>query len=127
MTKILIVDDQPQLRRLLRETLADFDCDLAEAADAEAAWKSAVRRPPDIVLLDIMLPGHEDGLQLCARLKADPRTAHAKVVLVSARGHRNDMRIGLDAGADDYLLKPFSPLRLLAVVQKLAADLQTAP
>ncbi|MDP4301775.1 response regulator transcription factor [Leptothrix discophora] len=118
--KILIVEDQADLRQLMQMTLGLDDHELHEAADAQAGWDAALAQRPDLVLLDIMMPGTMDGLDLCRRLKADPRTAAMKVVLVSARGHRNDMQIGLDAGADDYLLKPYSPLRLVEVVEAMA-------
>lgn len=119
--KILIVDDQTQLRQLMRMTLTPEGHQVLEAGDAETAWSVALAEQPALVLLDIMLPGDTDGLELCRRLKADARTAALKVVLVSARGHRNDVQIGRDAGADDYLLKPFQPLRLLELVDQLEA------
>lgn len=122
MKHILIVEDQPEIRHLVRMTLDAPDYQLSEAADAEAAWSAALQTPPDLVLLDIMMPGPLDGLQLCQRLKTDARTGGAKVVLVSARGHRNDIDIGRRSGADDYLVKPFSPARLLEVVEQLLAD-----
>jgi DNA-binding response OmpR family regulator len=118
--KILIVEDQADLRKLMQMTLELDDHELHEAGDAESGWDVALAVLPDLVLLDIMMPGTIDGLDLCRRLKADPRTARTKVVLVSARGHRNDMQIGLDAGADDYLLKPYSPMRLIEVVAAMA-------
>jgi len=121
MTQILVVEDQPELRKLMRMTLAQVDCDIAEAVDGASGWDQALRVRPDVVLLDIMMPGDLDGLELCRRIKADDRTRAAKVVLVSARGHRNDMSIGREAGADDYLLKPFSPSRLVEVIQRLSA------
>lgn len=129
MKKILIVEDQADIRNLLRMTLADEPFELSEAEDAARGWLAALQVQPDLVLLDIMLPGEQDGLQLCQRLKADPRTRHARVLLVSARGHRNDVEIGRRAGADDYLMKPFSPARLLQVVQQLAsgADASSQP
>jgi len=123
--KILIVEDQADLRKLMQMTLGLDDHELHEAPDAQAGWDAALVHQPDLVLLDIMMPGTMDGLDLCRRLKADPRTARTKVVLVSARGHRNDMQIGLDAGADDYLLKPYSPMRLLDVVSAMAAIAQS--
>ncbi len=119
--KILIVEDQADLRKLMQMTLGLDDHELHEAPDAHAGWDAALALRPDLVLLDIMMPGTMDGLDLCRRLKADPRTAGSKVVLVSARGHRNDMAIGMDAGADDYLLKPYSPMRLLDMVSAMAA------
>ena len=121
MKKILIVEDAPEIRKLVRLTLGRPDRSITEAVDGASGWQAALRLQPDIVLLDIMMPGDPDGLQLCQRIKSDPQTCHAKVVLVSARGHRNDMVIGRQAGADDYLLKPFSPLRLVEVVEALSA------
>jgi len=118
--KILIVEDQADLRKLMQMTLGLEDHELHEAGDAHAGWELALAVLPDLVLLDIMMPGKMDGLDLCRMLKADPRTRHCKVILVSARGHRNDMQIGLDAGADDYLLKPYSPMRLLEVVATMS-------
>lgn len=120
MEKILIVEDQSEIRKLLRLTLRADDREIVEAIDGASGWDTALQIRPDIVLLDIMLPGDLDGLQLCRRIKSHAQTCHAKVVLVSARGHRNDMAIGRDAGADDYLLKPFSPQRLLDVVQSFS-------
>ena len=116
MKQILIVEDQPDIRKLLRMTLGREDRLISEAADGASGWQAVVRLRPDVVLLDIMMPGDPDGLQLCERIKSDESTRHAKVVLVSARGHRNDLLIGKQAGADDYLIKPFSPQRLADVV-----------
>ena len=121
MKKILIVEGQAEIRKLLRLTLGSAQRQLTEAVDGASGWEAVLRDRPDIVLLDIMMPGDPDGLQLRQRIKSDPQTAHAKVVLVSARGHRNDVVIGRQAGADDYLLKPFSPQRLVEVVEALGA------
>jgi DNA-binding response OmpR family regulator len=96
--------------------------ELTEAVDGASGWDAALRVRPDFVLLDIMMPGEPDGLQLCRRIKADALTRAAKVVLISARGHRNDMAIGREAGADDYLLKPFSPQRLIEVIRALSTQ-----
>ena len=120
MTTILIVEDQPDIRKLGRLTLDRADREITEATDGESAWAAIQAKCPDIVLLDIMMPGQPDGLQLCERIKGDQATCRAKVVLVSARGHRNDMVIGRQAGADEYILKPFSPSRLAEVVQALS-------
>lgn len=118
--KILIVEDQADLRQLMRLTLVQDEHEVHEAVDAASGWQALLDLRPELALLDIMMPGEIDGLELCRRIRADPRTRAMKVVLVSARGHRNDMVTGLDAGADDYLLKPFSPLRLLEIVEQLA-------
>ena len=119
MKKILIFEDQPELRLLVRATLEDEDVEIWECANADEGWLEAVRLSPDLIVLDIMMPGSMDGLQLCRRLKSTAATQRARVVLMSARGHRNDMLIGKDAGADDYLMKPFSPARLRDVVTQL--------
>lgn len=119
MEKILIIEDHAEIRLLIRATLDEEHREISEAADAASGWDAALQIRPDIVLLDIMMPGSMDGLELCRRLKTDARTSQAKVVLVSARGHRNDVSIGLDAGADDYILKPFSPERLAQTVRTL--------
>jgi len=121
MKQILIIEDQPEIRKLFRMTLTREGRTISEATDGESGWRAVVKIQPDVVLLDIMMPGDPDGLQLCERIKSDESTRHAKVVLVSARGHRNDMLIGRQAGADDYLLKPFSPQRLADVVDAFGA------
>ena len=119
MHKILIVEDQADIRMLLRTTLEDEDVEMRECGRADEGWAETQRWQPDLVLLDIMMPGDMDGLDLCRLIKGTPATQRAKVVLASARGHRNDMRIGLEAGADDYLMKPYSPARLREVVMRL--------
>jgi two-component system phosphate regulon response regulator PhoB len=119
--KLLIVEDQSDIRRLLKQTLEQSEFEIIEARDGSTGLALARSQQPDVVLLDIMMPGELDGLEVCRRLKQDPLTSAAKVVFISARGHRHDMLIGRDAGADDYLIKPFSPLRLIEVVEALMA------
>lgn len=116
--RVLIVEDQADIRRLLRETLALDDYLFSEASDAPSGWELVQHWRPDIVLADIMMPGAFDGLELCRRIKADAQLKQTRVLLVSARGHRHDLDIGRQVGADDYLIKPFSPQRLL---ERLAA------
>lgn len=118
--KILIVEDQANLRRLMTLSVGRQH-DVIGAIDATSGWEAAQAEPPDVALLDVMLPGEIDGLELCRLIKNDPRTRHAKVVLVSGRGHRNDMLIGRAAGADEYVIKPFNPSRLAAVVEELVS------
>lgn len=122
MKRLLIIEDQPDIRRLLRMTLEDTDYQVSEATDGASGLALAIREQPDVVLMDIMMPGAIDGLDACRRIKAGDRTRHAKVVMISARGHRHDLLIGRDAGADDYLIKPFSSARLLEVLQALEAS-----
>lgn len=110
---ILIVDDHADIRRLIRMTLEFEDYQIHEAADGESALQLAAALRPDVVLLDVMMPGALDGLEVCARLKADPRFAGMQVILLSARGQARDREAGLRAGADAYMVKPFSPLQLI--------------
>jgi two-component system phosphate regulon response regulator PhoB len=114
---ILIVDDQPDLRLLIRLTLSGTGCRVQEAADGEAALAASAEAVPDVVLLDVMLPGI-NGYEVCRRLKADARTRGTFVVLMTA-GHQETERIRAEeAGADRYVAKPFSPTQLLDLVQR---------
>jgi len=114
---ILIVDDQPDLRLLIRLTFSSTGHRVQEAADGETALAACAQTAPDVVLLDVMLPGI-DGYEVCRRLKADARTRGAFVVLMTA-GHQETERVRAEqAGADRYLAKPFSPAQLLDLVQR---------
>jgi DNA-binding response OmpR family regulator len=99
------------VRRLLAERY-----DVRAVADGQAAWEAAQEAAPDLVLADVMMPGL-DGFGLLRRLRADPRTREAPIVLLSARAGEESRIEGLQAGADDYLVKPFSAKELLARVQ----------
>ena len=114
--KILIVEDHADIRRLIRMTLEVEDCEILEANDAQSGWDLGRRERPDLVLLDVMMPGDINGLDLCLALKVDPLFHGTKVVMLSARGASADRDAGLRAGADVYLVKPFSPMDLLALV-----------
>lgn len=111
--KLLVIEDQTEIRQLLRMTLEeDENLEIFECADT-ATGEILIREiRPDAVVLDVMMPGPFDGLELCRRVKADPTLSAIKILMVSARGHRNDVMIGRQAGADEYLIKPFSPQRL---------------
>lgn len=99
--KLLVVEDQSEIRQLLRMTLEDDDLEIFECADAATGEILARQIMPDAIVLDVMMPGPFDGLELCRRLKADPTMSAMKVLMVSARGHRNDVLIGRQAGADE--------------------------
>ena len=114
--RILIVDDQPDLRLLVRLTFQGQGYDVHEAATGEAALEACAVSMPDIMLLDVMMPGI-DGYEVCRRLKGDPRAGRVLVVLMTA-GHQETERVrALEAGADLYLAKPFSPAQLLELVR----------
>jgi DNA-binding response OmpR family regulator len=109
---ILIVDDQEAIRDLLRMTLGSVDYQLDEADSSELALQKITQLKPDLVLLDVMLPGSLDGYQLCERIKSDEDTRSIVVILLTARGQVMDIEKGKAVGADDYIVKPFSPAEL---------------
>lgn len=125
MKKVLIVDDQPQVKELLRVTLEVVNYQILFADGGHEALQLAQTEHPDVMLLDIMMPDSDiDGLEVCRRLKASPCTADINVILLSAKGQREDVEAGLAAGADDYVTKPFSPV---ALIQKLEKGFSKGP
>ena len=120
MKKILIVEDHADIRRLIRMTLEFEAFEIHEADDAATGWDMARALLPDLLLLDVMMPGPLNGLDLCRAVKADPALAGVPVVVLSARGNSVDREAGLAAGADAYLVKPFSPMQLLDLIGTLA-------
>lgn len=125
MKKVLIVDDQPQVKELLRVTLEVVNYQTIFAGGGYEALHLAQVEHPDVMLLDIMMPDSDiDGLEVCRRLKASPHTADINVILLSAKGQREDVEAGLAAGADDYVTKPFSPV---ALIQKLEKGFRKGP
>ena len=113
MRKVLVVDDEPHIRTVLRGYLEADGFEVVEAADGETAVDLVRRDPPDLVLLDVMLPGI-DGLEALRRLRA---VSDAYVILVTARAEEVDKLVGLAVGADDYVTKPFSPREVTARVK----------
>ena len=101
--------------------MLDAPAELHESNDANLALQTARSLKPDVVLLDVMMPGAMDGLAVCRAIRADADLKGTRVVLVSARGQAADVRTGIDAGADAYIVKPFSPKRLLETVEALLA------
>jgi len=115
---ILVVDDQEELRLLAMLTLAPLgrvDC----AASTAGARELIARERPDVLILDIVLGGADNGLDLCRALKADPALQSIRIVLLSACGQQSDIDAGLASGADRYVVKPFSPEGLFATVAEL--------
>jgi two-component system phosphate regulon response regulator PhoB len=125
--RILVVDDEPDLVELVRHHLQREHYEVITATDGETALAEARRRVPDLVILDLMLPGI-DGLEVCRRMRADSRMAHIPIVMLTAKGEESDVVIGLAQGADDYVRKPFGVKELVArVATRLrAAELQSA-
>jgi putative nucleotidyltransferase with HDIG domain len=123
--RLLLVDDDAGFRSLLRATFEAVDMDVEEAENAAEALSSIRGRPPDVVVLDVQMPG-QSGLELCSALKDDPRTRDIGIVLLTgSEGGTSDSAI--EVGADAFLLKPFSPLELLAIVERLAGGLHATP
>ena len=113
MKKILIVDDHPVIRTMIRLALRDDRFELVEAKDADAAYLSILADKPDAIVLDAMMPGVLNGYQLCERIKQTPELADIHVVLVTACGQVADQEFGRALGADAYFVKPFSPMALV--------------
>ena len=113
---IFIVEDEEDIQELLRYNLTREGYTVAAAARGEDAVKAILRKPPDLVLLDLMLPGL-DGLEVCRILKKDPKTAGIPIVMATAKGEESDVVAGLELGADDYVTKPFSMKVLIARVR----------
>lgn len=116
--KILIVDDLGELRKLIRMTLEFGDYELHEADNGVRALELVESIKPDLIVLDVMMPGELDGFQVCERIKKDEKTREIHVLLLTARGQESDVEKGKNVGADSYLVKPFSPLELIDLIQK---------
>ncbi len=116
--RILVIDDVPSSRLLARAKLSMAYYDVIEAATGEQGIEIAAREEPDLILLDVMMPGI-DGFETCRRLKSAPETAHIPVIMLSSLTDRADRVRGLDCGADDFLTKPFEDTALLARVSSL--------
>lgn len=110
---ILVADDHEDIRALVCMTLEAEDVRILEAGSGEQAVAVASDQQPDLVLLDVSMPGGIDGVEACRRLRADPRTAGAKVIMLTAAARDQDRQRALEAGANGYFVKPFSPLDLL--------------
>jgi two-component system, OmpR family, alkaline phosphatase synthesis response regulator PhoP len=115
--RILIADDEDNIRELVRASLEDEGYELFEARDGEEAVAVAKKIKPDLIVLDVMMPG-KVGYQVCEEVKADPATRHAYVIFLSARGRPVAEMTGKLRGGDEYLTKPFDPLELVRRVNK---------
>ncbi len=118
---VLVIDDDPVILELLRVNFEIEGFDVLTAHDGDEGLELAQSSHPDVVISDIMMP-RRDGLQLLTDLKGDPRTEGLPVILLSAKAQKSEVQHGLDLGADDYITKPFDPIKLIerlnAVVDK---------
>ncbi|MDQ7782310.1 MAG: response regulator [Desulfomonilaceae bacterium] len=119
MKKILVVDDRPEVRELLRRTLAKGSYETFCADNGADALTMARERNPDLILMDILMPGDLNGTETARMLKSDPQTKYSKIVILSGRDEPEVMSEALEAGADGYFTKPFSPLDLLRKIEEL--------
>lgn len=111
--RILILEDEPDIREILEYALKRDGFDVISATDGQAGLAAARRLVPDLILLDLMLPGM-DGLEVCRQIRGDPSTAGIALIMVTAKGEESDVVLGLGLGADDYIAKPFKPHELVA-------------
>ncbi|MHB1135066.1 MAG: response regulator transcription factor [Chloroflexota bacterium] len=121
--KILVVDDENIVREVVERYLAREGYQVSVAADGEAALRLARSERPDLVVLDLMLP-RIDGLEVCRRLRAE---GNLPIIMLTAKGEETDRIVGLTLGADDYMVKPFSPRELVARVQAVLRRAQHSP
>ena len=119
--KILIVDDQIEVRELVELTLRSGDFEIFQAKNGQEAVMAARKEKPDLVIMDIMMPGEMDGLEATRVIKNGFYTRDCKVIMLTAKGQSSDIIKGLGTGADGYITKPFSPLDLFKKVEALLA------
>jgi two-component system phosphate regulon response regulator PhoB len=120
--KILVVDDEKDIRDLVEATLLRSEHVVIKADSGDRAVEIARTEKPHLILMDIMMPGNVDGLEATRILKNDPETKSCTIVLLTAKGQVSDRRAGIAAGADDYFVKPFSPLELLRKVDQILGE-----
>jgi CheY-like chemotaxis protein len=114
---VLIADDESSIRLLVHATIESDDYTVVEAADGAQAWALTQELKPSLVLLDVQMPGRS-GLEVLRSIKADPNLKGTRVILLTSKAQERDIEVGLIAGADFYLTKPFSPLDLLTRVEE---------
>lgn len=107
--KVLIVDDQSMIRKLVNMTIQSNVIEIIEANNGEDALTKVEKLLPDLILLDIMMPGEVDGIGICHIIKNQEHLKHIPIIFLTAKTQQIDIEEGLFAGADDYMLKPFSP------------------
>ena len=123
MAKIVVVEDDAVLAETLADNLSQEGYKVTTVADGELAYKKIVDTPPDLIILDVMLP-RLDGLSLCRMIRREPTTSHIPIIMLTARSSEVDKIVGLESGADDYVAKPFALGELLA---RIRAVMRRAP
>lgn len=119
MKTILVVDDQKEVRELVEVTLRSDGYQIFQATNGKEAVDIAKTHKPDVVIMDIMMPGDLDGIEATRLVKQNPDTQHIKIIMLTAKGQSTDFDAGFAAGADGYFTKPFSPLDLIKKVEEV--------
>lgn len=119
--KIMVVDDEPYIARVIKFKLEQEGYNVISANDGQTGLQRIREEKPDLVLLDVMMPGLS-GYDVCQQLKQDPALAGIPVVILTAKGQERDREQGLNLGASDYITKPFSPNRLLELVKNMIGE-----
>lgn len=122
MKRVLVVDDQYQIRRMVRWAVETAGFEMLEAANGEAGLAMALKLKPHLILLDVMMPGRFDGLAVCRIIRTRPELEGTWVVLLSGNDSAQDREQGKQAGANAYLTKPFKPAALSTLIEKLIAS-----
>lgn len=125
-TMVLIVEDDPDILQLLAYNVEAAGFDVATAVDGHGALKRVQEQPPHLIILDLMIPGI-DGLEVCRELKRRPETMGIPIIMVTAKGAEIDRIVGLELGADDYVVKPFSPRELVLRIRAVLRRSKTEP
>ncbi len=119
MKKILIVDDDAGIRELVDMTLRSDDYHIFQAENGQQAIKIARAEKPDLIIMDVMMPGDIDGFEATRIIKSDPETKKCAIIILSGKGQDAEREKGFSAGANDYFTKPFSPLALIKKVEEV--------
>ncbi|HEY4104399.1 MAG TPA: response regulator [Polyangiaceae bacterium] len=117
--RILVVEDQDSIRRMIEALVQARGYDVTAVASGTKAIDVAMTNPPNLVLLDLNLPGQYDGFEVCRRLRGDPATSKVPVVIISALDDQDSRNRATEAGATAYYTKPFSPIALLKEIERL--------
>lgn len=119
MKTLLIVDDHPDLRELVEVTLQVVGLRIIHAENGNQAIEVALKEKPELIIMDVMMPGDIDGYEATKIIKNDPRMKKSKVIMLTSKGQKTDKKKGFEAGAIDYFVKPFSPLDLIKKIEEV--------
>ncbi len=121
MRKIMIVDDDAEIANLVEATLTRDDYEIIKAYNGDEAVIQAKAEQPDLILMDVVMP-KKDGYTACRHIRSNPATKHIKIVMLTSMGGHEQIRKGFEAGADGYMIKPFSPVALISKVSEMLGD-----